>query len=165
MLGSYSRAQRASCPSIPFSLSRRRSSRSVCCTPRFPLFLSLSHRLSPSPSRSRSFDKKKRRGLRSIFITQTGRPSGAHKKCLFTYGDWSATGFGGNAEPLSRSLPLSRYASHRWRLFPTRVLRFSACPPRALSCAPLSLSPFPPFFFDAGKKCAPPVDWSRGQMT
>lgn len=121
--------------------------------------------LSLSLSRSRSFDKKKRRGLRSIFITQTGRPSGAHKKCLFTYGDWSATGFGGNAEPLSRSLPLSRYAPHRWRLFPTRVLRFSACPPRALSCAPLSLSPFPPFFFDAGKKCAPPVDWSRGQMT
>lgn len=31
--------------------------------------------------------------LRSIFITQTdraGRPSGTHKKCLFTYGDWSA---------------------------------------------------------------------------
>lgn len=96
--------------------------------------------------------KKKRRGLRSIFITQTGRPSGAHKKCLFTYGDWSATGFGGNAEPLSRSLPLSRYAPHRWRLFPTRVLRFSACPPRALSCAPLSLSPFPPFFFRRGEK-------------
>lgn len=39
--------------------------------------------------------KKKRRGLRSIFITQTGRPSGTHKKCLFTYGDWSATGLRG----------------------------------------------------------------------
>lgn len=60
MLGSYSRAQRASCPSIPFSLSRRRSSRSVCCTPRFPLFLSLSHCLSPSPSPVRALSTKKK---------------------------------------------------------------------------------------------------------
>lgn len=61
MLGSYSRAQRASCPSIPFSLSRRRSSRSVCCTPRFPLFLSLSHCLSPSPSPVRALSTKKKK--------------------------------------------------------------------------------------------------------
>lgn len=150
----------ASCPSPILSFS----------SPLFPFcllhsaFLALS-RCHCLPLVRALSTKKKRRGLRSIFITQTGRPSGAHKKCLFTYGDWSATGFGGNAEPLSHFLPLSRYAPHRWRLFSTRVLRFSTCPPRALSCAPLSLSPFPPFFFDAGKKCAPPVDWSRGQMT
>lgn len=111
-----------------------------------PFFLSLSHSLDPrsllvtqlQPVHSPSFlmlgsysracgaCKKK---LRSIFITQTdraGRPSGAHKKCLFTYGDWSA----------------------------------------ATGVMPLALFFVLPFFCnDAGKKCAPHVDWSRGQMT
>lgn len=160
MLGSYSR-----CAQRELSLSLSLFLLAVLFCPLHYALLALSrcHWL-PLP-RSRALSKKKRRGLRSIFITQTGRPSGAHKKCLFTYGDWSATGFGGNAEPLSLFLPPSRPALRRWHLFPARVLRFSSRPPRALSCASLSLSPFPLFFFDAGKKCAPPVDWSRGQMT
>lgn len=173
MLGSYSRcAARASLshpssPPIAPSLSRflNAARSSLLCSLRPACFSLFPSAVIPSLSNARALSKKKRRGLRSIFITQTGRPSGAHKKCLFTYGDWSATGFGGNAEPLSLARRPSRPAPRRRRLFPARVLRFSSRPPRALSCAPLSLSPFPPFFFDAGKKCAPPVDWSRGQMT
>lgn len=131
------------------SLPKRRALLALCpLLPRAFLALSRCHSL-PLP-RPRSFEKK-RRGLRSIFITQTGRPSGAHKKCLFTYGDWSATGFGGNAEPLSLARHPSRPAPRRRRLFPARVLRFSSCPPHALSCTPLSLSPFP-LFFRRGEK-------------
>ena len=105
----------------------------------FSLFLTLSIPVpSSSPRRSPSFlmlgsysrrAERAKKKLRSIFITQTdraGRPSGAHKKCLFTYGDWSAE---------------------------TGVM-------------PLALFFVLPFFcYDAGKKCAPHVDWSRGQMT
>lgn len=151
MLGSYSR-----CAQRELSLSLSLFLLAVLFCPLRSAFLALSrcHWL-PLP-RSRALSKKKRRGLRSIFITQTGRPSGAHKKCLFTYGDWSATGFGGNAEPLSLFLPPSRPALRRWRLFPTRVLRFSSRPPRALSCASLSLSPFPLFFSTRGKNARRP---------
>jgi len=166
-------------PPPPLSLSLPLSPERATRAPRSPsvprvsrslslsLSLPLSFPLPPAPtvpsrslSRARSralSQKKKRRGLRSIFITQTGRPSGAHKKCLFTYGDWSATGFGGNAEPLSLSPAApSRPAPRRRRLFPARVLRFSCRPPRALSCTPLSLSPFPPFFSTRGKNARRP---------
>lgn len=107
MLGSYSRcAQRELSLSLSLFLFIALLVLSIAlCVSR-----SFSLSLSPSPSLARSFEKK-RRGLRSIFITQTGRPSGAHKKCLFTYGDWSATGFGGNAELLSLFLLPSRLPS------------------------------------------------------
>lgn len=153
MLGSYSRcAQRELSLSLSLFLFATLLVLSIAlCVSRS---FSLCHRL-PLP-RSRALLKKKRRGLRSIFITQTGRPSGAHKKCLFTYGDWSATGFGGNAEPLSLFLLPSRPALRRWHLFPTRILRLSSRPLRALSCASLSLSPFPPFFSTRGKNARRP---------
>lgn len=152
MLGSYSRcAQRE----LSLSLSLFLFAALLVLSIALCISRSFSLSLSPSPSLARSFEKK-RRGLRSIFITQTGRPSGAHKKCLFTYGDWSATGFGGNAEPLSLFLLPSRPALRRWHLFPTHVLRFSSRPLRALSCASLSLSPFPPFFSTRGKNARRP---------